>query len=47
MGGATITLTALAIAGIAGIVLNAILPGKDYVFGSDVSDGRSGDMGRY
>ena len=47
IGGATITLTSLAIAAIAGIALNAILPGKDYNFGSDVSDGRSGDFGRY
>ena len=47
IGGAAITLTSLAIAAIAGIVLNAILPGKDYEFGADVTDGRSGDMGRY
>ena len=47
VGGASITLTALAIAAIAGIVLNAILPGKDYEFGSDVTDGRSADFGRY
>ena len=47
VGSASITLTSLAIAAIAGIVLNAILPGKDYVFGSDVTEGRSGDMGRY
>lgn len=47
IGSATITLTSLAIAAIAGIVLNAILPGKDYVFGSDVTEGRSGDLGRY
>lgn len=33
--GADITLTSLAIAAIAGIVLNAILPGNDYTFGSD------------
>lgn len=33
VGDATITLTALAIAAIAGILLNAILPGKDYEFG--------------
>ncbi len=46
VGGASITLTALAIAAIAGIVLNAILPGKDYEFGSDVTQGRSGDFGR-
>ncbi len=47
VGGASITLTALAIAAIAGIALNAILPGKDYEFGSDVTQGRSGDFGRY
>ena len=32
IGSVTISLTALAVASIAGIVLNAILPGKDYVF---------------
>lgn len=32
VGGATVTLTSLAIASIAGIVLNAILPGNDYTF---------------
>ena len=42
VGGASITLTALAIAAIAGIVLNAVLPGKDYEFG--VND--SGDQNR-
>lgn len=47
IGGTSITLTALAIAAIAGIGLNAILPGKDYEFGTDVTKGRSGDMGRY
>jgi uracil permease len=35
VGGASITLTALAIAAIAGIVLNAILPGNDYEFGTN------------
>ena len=33
IGGTSITLTALAIAAIAGIVLNIILPGNDYEFG--------------
>ena len=47
IGGTDITLTSLAIAAIAGIALNAILPGKDYEFGSDVTQGRSGDFGRY
>lgn len=32
VGGTSITLTALAIAALAGIILNAILPGKDYEF---------------
>ena len=32
---------------IAGIALNAVLPGKDYEFGTDVTEGRSADMGRY
>ena len=35
IGKVTITLTALAIASIVGIVLNAILPGKDYEFGTN------------
>ena len=35
IGTTSITLTGLAIAAIAGILLNAILPGKDYVFGED------------
>ena len=47
VGGTSITLTSLAVAAIAGIALNAILPGKDYQFGSDVAQGRSGDFGRY
>ena len=47
IGSAHITLTSLAIAALAGIFLNAVLPGKDYEFGTDVTDGRSGDFGRY
>ncbi len=35
VGGTPITLTALAIAAIAGILLNAILPGNDYQFGAN------------
>lgn len=35
IAGTSITLTALAIAAIAGILLNAILPGNDYHFGDD------------
>ena len=40
--GTPITLTSLAIAAIAGILLNAILPGKDYEFG----DRPEGDIHR-
>lgn len=35
IAGTSITLTGLAIAAIAGIILNALLPGKDYHFGED------------
>lgn len=35
VAGTAITLTGLAIAAIAGILLNAILPGNDYVFGAE------------
>lgn len=42
IGGTSITLTALAIAALAGIILNAILPGNDYHFG----DRPEGDASR-
>ncbi len=35
IAGTSITLTGLAIAALAGIILNAVLPGKDYHFGDD------------
>ena len=35
VGGTSITLTGLAIAALAGIVLNAVLPGNDYEFGTN------------
>ncbi len=35
VGGVTISLSGLAVAAIVGILLNAILPGKDYQFGTD------------
>ena len=35
VGSTTVTLTSLAIAALAGIILNAILPGKDYEFGKN------------
>ncbi len=37
IGSVSITLTGIAIAAIVGIVLNAILPGKDYEYGKDVN----------
>lgn len=48
IGSASITLTSLAIAALAGILLNAFLPGKDFEFGEEAVDGRySGDLGSY
>ena len=47
VAGTSITLTGLAVAAIAGIVLNAILPGNDYVFGADDEGNGSGNMGTY
>lgn len=41
VGGTSITLTSLAIAAIAGIALNAILPGNDYEFGKNPKGDRS------
>jgi uracil permease len=35
IGGTDITLTGMAIAAIVGIILNAVLPGKDYEYGKD------------
>ena len=37
IAGTSITLTGLALAAIAGIILNAILPGNDYEFNADVN----------
>ena len=47
VGDATITLTSLAIAAIAGVGLNAILPGNDYVFGSDSHGDGAANLGTY
>ena len=35
IAGTSVTLTGLAIAALAGIILNAVLPGNDYVFGEN------------
>ena len=47
VGSATVTLTSLAIAALAGVVLNAILPGNDYVFGTNAQGDKSADLGSY
>ena len=47
VGGVAIKLTSLAIAAIAGVVLNAILPGNDYVFGTDSKGDGSANLGTY
>ena len=47
VGSAEITLTGLAIAALCGVVLNAILPGNDYEFGSDPVGDKSADLGSY
>jgi len=41
IGSTSVTLTALAIAAIAGIVLNAVLPGNDYEFGKNAAGDKS------
>ena len=47
VGGASITLTSLAIAAIAGIILNAILPGNDFRFGKSANSDASANLGQY
>ena len=47
VGNAAITLTGLAIAALAGVILNAVLPGNDYEFGSNPEGDKSADMGSY
>ncbi len=47
VGDAVITLSGLAIAALCGVILNAILPGNDYVFGINVTGDASADLGSY
>ena len=47
VGNAAVTLSGLAIAALCGVILNAILPGNDYVFGVSVEGDKSADLGSY
>ena len=47
VGSADITLTGLAIAALAGVILNALLPGNDYEFGKNAEGDASADLGSY
>ena len=47
VGDAAVTLSGLAIASLCGVILNAILPGNDYVFGVSVEGDKSADLGSY
>ena len=47
VGKASITLTSLAIAAIAGIALNAVLPGNDFHFGKSANSDSSANLGQY
>ena len=45
VGGVTISLSGLAIAALVGIVMNAVLPGKDYEFGTNEQGDTSVNFG--
>ena len=47
VGGAAVTLSGLAIAALCGVILNAVLPGNDYRFGTDPVGDKSADLGSY
>jgi uracil permease len=47
VGSITIKLSGIATAALAGIILNAILPGNDYHFGKTANSDASADLGRY
>ena len=47
VGGTDVALTGMAIAAIAGVVLNAILPGNDYEFGKTEHSDNAGNLGNY
>lgn len=47
IGSITINMTGLAVASIVGIVLNAVLPGKDYHFAEEPDDTLASSLGKY
>lgn len=47
LGGLSISLSGIATAAIVGIILNAVLPGNDYEFGTDAMGDSAADMGRF
>ena len=47
IGGTDVALTGMAIAAIAGVVLNAILPGNDFEFGATENADKAADLGSY
>ena len=47
VGGTDVALTGMAIAAIAGVVLNALLPGNDFEFGATENADKSADLGSY
>ena len=47
VGGTDVALTGMAIAAIAGVVLNAILPGNDFEFGKTEHSDNAGNLGNY
>ena len=46
IGSVTISLSGLAVASLVGVLLNAILPGNDYVFGKNQNGDTAMDLGR-
>ena len=47
IGSITINMTGLAVASIVGIILNAVLPGKDYHFAEDPDETLASSLGKY
>ena len=47
IGSITINMTGLAVASIVGIILNAVLPGKDYHFAEEPDETLASSLGKY